>query len=83
MGADRDQRVARQFGELLPVHAQLAADRLDIDAVTLGELVDDAAEIALVVEGAQPPIERVVGARLGFRGRAVEAAPGAVHDQRE
>ena len=69
---------ARDLG---PVHAQLAAERGDVDGVAGGEIAHDGAQLGFGRPAPQPPVKLVVERALFRHGFAIEGAVAAVDDQ--
>ena len=62
--ADGDQRIGGERLQLVPGHAELAADRGLVDAVACAKRGDLALDIMLVRQGAQPVVQPVEGGLL-------------------
>src|SRR5262245_61384798 len=73
VSADGDERVGRQLGELVPVHAQLFAEGSYVDLVASGKVADHVAQLFLGLEAAQPAVELLEQMPLLGHRRAVEA----------
>ena len=82
MGADGDQRICRELPDLVPGHAERVADRRHIDAIACRQGVDEAMNVGLLGQSAQPPIDRLVDLALLRRAGASVAALPAIerHD---
>src|SRR6266566_5113416 len=79
--ADRDQRVGGKLGDLRPAHAQLVAERAQLDPVAGGKIADHVTQFFLGLAAAQPPIQRIEQILLLLDGAAVEAAILIVDDE--
>ena len=78
MRADGDQRIGRELGEFRPPHAELIAERRDVDVITGGKIMDDAAQLGFRRARPQPPIKLVVERAFGGDRGAIEGAIAAV-----
>ena len=81
MRADGAERVAREFTELIPAHAQFLAERLHVDAVARAQVAHRDAQFLLGLAFAQPPIQAVERFLLLLRGFGVETTVLAVDGQ--
>ncbi len=79
--ADGDERIGRDLGELLPAHAELLAERRDVDPVTGRELAHHLAQLVLGFEAAQPAVELPEHVPLVSHRGAVEALLTAIHQE--
>ncbi len=77
-GADGDEMVGGEFGDLLPAHAQLFAECRDVNVVAGAQIADDGAHFGFGRPGAQPPVEVVVERLLLGDGAAVKRAIAVV-----
>ncbi len=71
--ADGDQRIGRERLQLVPGHAEIAADRDFVDAVTGTQRADFTLDIELARQSAQPVVQPVERGPLGGRRAGIEA----------
>src|SRR6185437_10919082 len=80
MRADRAERIGGKFKNLGPAHAEIAAERENVDAVACAKVAHGAAQLFFGLHLAQMAIDRIVEFALLLRTRTFEILILAVDD---
>src|SRR3954471_4406268 len=81
--ADRCKRIAGDFADFVPSHAEFVADGVAIHSVACTAIAHRVAQFALALQAAEPPVNVLEQLVFSLRRMAIEAAILAVHHQRE